>query len=330
MGKRRVEGKTRKNPIWLFYALCAYDNGMEKRTLGRTGLSVSVLGVGTAVAAFLKTDHATYGKMLEELLDAGVNVVDTAAMYPQSEETLGKLIGHRRDEYYIVSKCGQKVLGVSGPDWSEQIVTETVDRALKNLGTTHLDVMLLHSCDLATLKRGDALSGLLKAKSAGKVRHIGYSGDNDTVAAAAAMPEIEVIETSINLVDQANIDLTLPAAMKHNVGVIAKRPIANAAWKPLSQQEGMYQNYAKTYHERFQKMNLSLEELGCQSWGDVALRFTLAQIGVTTAIVGISKLETARANLATLERGPLAVEAIEKIRKAFAEADPTHNWTGQT
>src|SRR4051794_36467807 len=121
--------------------------------------------------------------------------------------------------------------------------------------------MLLHSCDVATLKKGDALASLVKARDAGKTRFIGYSGDNGAAAYAAALPEVAVIETSINFADQRNIDVVLPVARQHNVGVIAKRPVANAAWKDVSQQPGMYQSYAKEYTERLRKMAVTPEGL---------------------------------------------------------------------
>src|SRR5205814_8372780 len=109
---------------------------------------------------------------------------------------------------------------------------------------------------------GEAIGALVEAQKAGKVRFPGYSGDNEAAAWAAARPEIFVIETSINIADQMNTDVVLPATRGNNLGVLAKRPIANAAWKPLSSQSGMYQGYAKTYTDRLATMGLKIEELG--------------------------------------------------------------------
>jgi aryl-alcohol dehydrogenase-like predicted oxidoreductase len=303
---------------------------MEKRTLGQTGLSVSVLGLGAAPAAFLGTEADRFSRVLNLLLDAGVNLLDTAAGYPGSEQALGKLVGHRRNDYYLVSKCGNKVEGLTGSPWSAELIGQSIDRSLANLGVTHLDVMLLHSCDLATLQKGEAVAALADAKRAGKVRHIGYSGDNEAAAYAASQPEVEVIETSINLVDQINIDKVLPPARQNDIGIIAKRPIANAAWKDLSQQPGMYANYAKTYTERFAAMKLDAKQLGFDSWPELALRFTLSQNGVTTAIIGTTNPDNARANLAYVAKGPLDPKVVTQIRDAFRKADPQGQWTGQT
>lgn len=303
---------------------------MEHRTLGKTGLSVSILGFGTAPAAFLGTDQERFASLLNQLLDAGVNLIDTAAAYPGSEKALGSHLAHRREEFFLVSKCGNKVEGIDAPPWSDSLITQTVDRALSHLGTDHLDVMLLHSCDLGKLQNGEAIGALVKAKHAGKVRHIGYSGDNQAAAVAANMPEVEVIETSVNVVDQANIDTVLPAAVKNNVGIIVKRPIANAAWKDINDQLGIYKNYAKTYTDRFTKLGLNPQELGFKDWPELALRFTLSQPGVTTAIIGTTNPDNAKANLAYADTGPLDESIIEQIRQAFRNADPKAEWLGLT
>ena len=308
---------------------------MKKNTFGRTGFEVSGLGFGAGPIGYLKTDQERISKILNLLLDSGINVIDTAASYPGSEEAIGNSVGHRRNQYVLISKCGQAFEDLPGPAWSGQVVTATVDRALKRLKTDHLDVMLLHSCDLATLKKGEAIGALVKAREAGKIKFAGYSGDNEAVAWAAANPEIAVIETSVNVADQANIDSGIAVARKNNVGVIAKRPIANAAWKDASQQSGIYANYASEYHRRLKEMNLTPGDLGFsgsaeQVWPEVALRFTLSIPGVHTAIIGTTNPENARANIAYAQKGPLPADVMEKIRQAFVHGSAGKSWTGQT
>jgi aryl-alcohol dehydrogenase-like predicted oxidoreductase len=308
---------------------------MKKATFGKTGFGVTPLGFGAAPIGYLKTDQDRIAVILNALLDAGVNVIDTAASYPGSEESIGNSIAHRRSQFVLISKCGQSFPDVPGDAWSPEAVSATVDRALRRLKTDHLDVMLLHSCDLSTLEKGEALGGLLKAREAGKIRFAGYSGDNEAAAYAAGLPDIAVIETSISIADQMNIDTVLPIARKNNIGVIAKRPIANAAWKESSEQPGFYGNYASEYHTRLKQMKLDPADLGIsgpanEAWPELALRFTLSQPGVHTAIIGTTNPANARANIAAAEKGPLPPAAIEKIREAFHRADPDRKWTGQT
>jgi aryl-alcohol dehydrogenase-like predicted oxidoreductase len=233
----------------------------------------------------------------------------------------------------LITKCGQKIPESDTPDWSYETVTRSVDRALRLLKTDFLDVMLLHTCNLETLKKGDALRGLVDAKKSGKIRNAGYSGDNDTVAWAAAQSDVSVVEMSLNIVDQINFDVALPVAKEHNVGVIAKRPIANAAWKKIDDQPGMYRSYAADYTERFKKLGLKLSDVGYndadqQAWAEVALRFTLSFPAIHTAIIGTTNAKNAEANMIAAGKGPLADQAVQKIRDAFHRADPKRQWQG--
>jgi aryl-alcohol dehydrogenase-like predicted oxidoreductase len=166
---------------------------MQRRTFGKTGLEVSILGFGGAPVGFLETEQREVAAILNNLLDQGVNLIDTAAGYSGSEQMIGKTIGHRRDEYILVSKCGREMDGIEGAAWSEAAVLNTLDQALARLQTDHLDVMLLHTCDLETLKRGEAVGALVKARDAGKIRFLGYAGDNEAAAFAAGLDDVAVI-----------------------------------------------------------------------------------------------------------------------------------------
>jgi aryl-alcohol dehydrogenase-like predicted oxidoreductase len=308
---------------------------MNRTPFGRTGLEVSPLGFGAAEVGFFKADQDRVAGILNVLLDAGVNLIDTAAGYEGSEELIGRAVAHRRGEYILVSKCGTKVPQAEGRPWSEQLITKTVDASLRRLKADVLDVMLLHSCDLGTLKQGEALGALVKAREAGKIRFVGFSGDNEAAAWAAAHPDVAVIQTSVSIADQANIDGVLPVARKHNMGVMAKRPIANAAWLGASGRLGFYDSYVKPYVDRLTRMNLKPADAGFRgaeetAWPELALRFTLSQPGVHCAIIGTTNPDNARANIAYAEKGPLPQDAVAQIRQAFRRADPTRAWVGLT
>jgi aryl-alcohol dehydrogenase-like predicted oxidoreductase len=310
---------------------------MERRTLGRTGLEVSVLGFGGAPIGFLGTEESRVAALLNRLLDGGVNLIDTAAMYAGSEAAIARAIGHRRHEFVLVSKCGDGWDRPGDQDWSAAGIARYLDRSLTRLGTDAIDVMLLHSCDLETLHRGEALGALVAARDAGKVRFVGYSGDNAAAAHAATLPDVAVVEASINVADQANVEALLPLAVRHDVGVIVKRPLANAAWKPPADQRGHYVAYARTYHDRLAAMRPLLERrlgtpIADRDWPGLALRFALAQPGVTTAIVGTTDPEHVAANLEAAEAGTLPDAVLAAFREAFraAEAQSGTAWAGQT
>ena len=309
---------------------------MERRAFGNTGLEVSVLGFGGAPVGYLETDSQEVAAILNTLLDRGVNLIDTAAGYSGSEEAIGAAIGHRRDDYVLVSKCGQALPDVDGAAWSASAIGQTVDRALRRLRTDHIDVMVLHSCDLEILRNGEAVDALVRARDAGKIRFAGYSGDNEAAVYAAGLEPIAVIETSINICDQANIDTVLAETRRRGIGVLAKRPIANAAWKGAAGQRGIYVDYAEIYAERLAEMAITPDQLGFpgaadDAWPEIALRFTLAQPGLNTALVGTTKAAHVGRNLDAVAKGPLPADAVDRIRAAFrrAESAAGKTWEGQ-
>ena len=310
---------------------------MEMRAFGKTGFKVTALGYGSGPVGFLGTDKKQASDILNTLLDRGVNLIDTAAAYMGAEEVIGEAIGKRRSEYVLVSKCGREVDELGDEAWTEKVVTFTVDRALKRLKTDHLDVMLLHSCDLDTLKKGEAIGALVKAWNAGKIRFLGYSGDNEAGAYAAALDDVDVIETSVSICDQVNIEMVLPVAARRALGVLAKRPIANAAWKGAAGQQGIYAGYAAPYEERLAKMGLTPAALGFKGaandvWPEIALRFTLSLPAVSSAIVGTTNAARIDGNIAAAEKGPLSAKTVGAIRDTFlsAESAAGEKWLGET
>jgi len=310
---------------------------MDRTVLGKTDLTVSRLGFGAAPIGFLGTPQKQTNKLIALLLDEGVNLFDTAAMYADAEQKLGIALEGRRENAVLVSKCGTKDDELDGKEWSAKLITASIERSLKRLKTDHLDVTLLHSCDLDVLEQGDAVEALIKARDAGKTTYIGYSGDNDDAAAAAEMKWVDVIETSVNICDQHNIDTVLPACIKNHVGVIAKRPIANAAWNPLNKQRGLYKEYAKPYHDRLKAMRITPHELGYHGhteieWPEIALKFTLAIKGVGAAIVGTTSTVNAMTNIEAANKNPLREQVVKKLRQAFKEAQTAagETWIGQT
>jgi aryl-alcohol dehydrogenase-like predicted oxidoreductase len=308
---------------------------MDMRRLGQTDLQVSCLGFGAAPIGYLDTERQKVADTLSFLLDQGVNVIDTAACYGESEPAIAQAAGHRRDEYVLVSKCGHACGELQGEDFSPKLIEQSIDRSLKRLNTDHIDVMLLHSCNLDTLKRGEALEAVIKARDKGKVRFAGYAGDNEAAAYAAALDEIAVVETSVNICDQRNIDTVLPVCQQHDVGVIAKRPLANAAWRS-AQPSDFYERYASVYQQRLAAMGVTPFELGYfghadVEWPEIALKFTLAIDQVHTAVVGTTSQTNAKADLMAVAKNPLREQVVKKLRDAFTRAEKAsgETWPGQ-
>src|SRR3954462_500932 len=203
---------------------------MEKRQLGGTDMQVSVLGFGGAEIGFEGASETTVERLLKAALDAGLNVIDTGECYEGSEELIGKTVADRRADYFLFTKCGHP-RGVGSEDWSAGSLLESIERSLQRLQTEQLDLIQLHSCSEAVLRKGEAITALQTAREKGYARYIGYSGDTEAARYALESGAFDVLQTSINIADQEAIELVLPLAREKGMGVIAKRPIANVAWK---------------------------------------------------------------------------------------------------
>ena len=296
---------------------------MERRPLGQTGLSVSVLGFGGAEIGFSDAPDADVERLLNSALDAGLNVIDTAECYVDSEGKIGRAVGHRRSEFHLFTKCGHSS-GLEGNDWDPDLLERSIERSLKRLQTDHVDLVQFHGASRDLLAQGDIVQVLLRAKEAGKTRLIGYSGDGETAKFAIELGVFYTLQTSLNIADQEPINLTLPLARDRGMGVIAKRPVANVAWIA----EPSPQAYGRTYWERLQRLDYEFMRLSPEEVFSTALRFTLAQAGVSTAIVGTQNPERWVQNARYLEAGPLDPATVEAIRSRWAEAAPPE-WVGQ-
>lgn len=280
---------------------------------GSTGFHVSPLGIGSLAVS---RGEDLIVRQMNALLDAGANLVDTAQCYPGSEELIGRNFAHRREEFILVSKCGHHDVLPDGSMRSKSISMADIDGALTRLRTDRLDVMLLHSYDFDLLVKGEALEVLQRAKEAGKILKLGYSGDNERLEWAVTCPLVDVVETSISLVDQANLARAVPHAAERGVGVIVKRPIANAAWKHTEDPEAANEHH-RVYAGRFARMGLVAEEFGCASMAELAMRFLQGVEGVSCAIVSCGSPEHLKENVRIACTGPLSASDVKKIRQRF-------------
>ena len=118
---------------------------MEKRKFGGTDMEFSVLGFGGAEIGYnSEQTQEDVNLLLNSALDAGLNVIDTAAAYKTSEEMIGKAVSHRRSEYFLLTKCGA-LDGFTRYDWSTDGIITTIEQSLRDLKTDHLDLAQLHS-----------------------------------------------------------------------------------------------------------------------------------------------------------------------------------------
>jgi hypothetical protein len=297
---------------------------MERRRLGKTDIEVSTLGFGGAEIGYQRVAESTVARLLGTAIDAGLNVIDTAECYDLSESLIGRVLGHRRHEVHLFTKCGH-LEGWAHPDWRADSIDRSIERSLRRLRTDHVDLFQLHSCSERELRKGDVIDALTRVRERGQARYIGYSGDGAAARYAVECGRFDTLQISINIADQEAIDLVLPRARARRMGVIAKRPLANAAWT-YGQKPG--EAYYQPYWTRLRTLAYPFLREAPEVVAATALRFTLSLPGVHTAIVGTTRPERWHQNAAAVARGPLPRDELRRIRRRWREVAPA-SWTGQ-
>ncbi len=293
---------------------------MEKVKLGKTGLDVTRLGIGLSEIG--TSDQKNVSQLLMAALESGINFFDTSSCYGRSEEFTGKVLSNYRDDIVLASKCGHSSKFNPGlSDWSYEGIKASIERSLKLLNTDRLDLIQIHSCGVEELKKEEMMKALEEAKSSGKVLHIGYSGDNEAALWAAESELFETIQTSFNLVEQKARYKLFKATEENNLGVIAKRPIANAAWRALESPSvsSAPSNYAEEYYRRAQvmgdlgKLTDEPEDRILTSMGFV---FSFDQVNVS--IIGTQNLNHLKSNINMYNQSlPIPKATIEDLCLKF-------------
>jgi aryl-alcohol dehydrogenase-like predicted oxidoreductase len=300
---------------------------MEKKKFGTTDMQVSVLGFGSAEIGMssVKITDKEVKLLLNTALEQGINVIDTASSYQSSEALIGQAVANRRREYYLFSKCGEgQSVGLPYPDWDARNVRPSVERSLKDLQTEYLDLILIHSCSEAVLRQGELIEAVQKLKDDGLVHYIGYSGDSTDALYAIKTGRFDALETSLNIADQEAVTLTLDEAAKRQMGIIAKRPLANVVWR----RQGL-ENAPDRYVERLNRLDYPFYNEEPDVIVEKALRFVLSFPQVCTAIAGTTSPEHLLFNVVSASNGKLPDEEVRQIRERWQRIrEPA--WAGLT
>ena len=307
---------------------------MENSVFGKTGANVSKLGLGLAQVGFQlgSAEYDTADEILNTALDNGINFLDTAAMYLDSESIVGKSVGHRRDEYFLATKAGTGRTTSPDSEWTYKKIKDSVENSLKDLQTDVIDLVQLHSCETHLLEQGDVIKALQDCKLEGKIKYIGYSGDNEAAMWAVKSNLFDTLQTSYSIADQrARTKNILSEAKSRNLGIIAKRPIGNAALLGVKNHyEGQtHDHFGSAYDEyftRIMQMTENIEiELNEIDPIELSMAFTLHRKEINVIIIGSKNNHHVEQNLAYMGKNlEIYQNLIKQYENIYEKLDK--NW----
>ncbi len=248
---------------------------MEYRILGKTGLKVSRMGFGGI--PIQKIDEAGTKILMEKLVEAGVNYIDTARAYTVSEAFLGQALEGIRDRFVLATKSMAR---------TKEAMAKDIDLSLQTLRTDYIDLYQIHNPSMKeyaqVLAPGGALEALLEAKEAGKIGHIGLTTHSlEIFEKAMELDWVETLMFPYNIVETQCTDLMKRCAQK-NIGFIDMKPLAGGALEDAT----------------------------------LALRFIVSNPDVSVVIPGMAAVEEIRENLAAVnDKSPLSEGELAKMQQ---------------
>ncbi|MCA9190869.1 MAG: aldo/keto reductase [Planctomycetales bacterium] len=294
---------------------------MLNRRLGNTDLIVSPLGYGSMGLRGPRTwgvrvvEEYDAERMLNAVIDQGINFIDTSPDYGICEHRIGKYLSSRRSEYFLATKCG--CVPVQHADyleishrWEPSVVRANLENSLRRLQTDYLDILQFHGGDARTLQENGLIDLLNAFRLEGKIRYLGVSSSLPNLPDLLGTGSFDTIQVPFSCLAPEHADLIREAEAR-SVGVIVRGGIAHGGPDAEIQRDKL--------NAIWQRANLDELVPAGMSRAEFILRHTLAIAANHTIIVGTSNLTHLRDNVAAARLGPLPIDLCEQVDKRVAE-----------
>jgi aryl-alcohol dehydrogenase-like predicted oxidoreductase len=258
--------------------------------------------------------------ILNAVLDAGINFIDTANDYGRSEEFIGKYIAHRRQEFYIATKCGCTVVrrDENTDDtphvWTRANLFRGLNESLQRLRTDYIDIMQLHNPTVEEAEKDQLVDALQEMQQQGKVRFIGISTTLPHLPTYLRWGVFDTFQIPYSALERAHEEWISRTA-EAGIGTIIRGGVARGEVGVGLGNEDRWQ--------KFEEANLDELRQPGESRTAFLLRFTLAHPDVDTIIVGTLYPEHLQENIAAAERGPLPDSIYEEAKRRLDRAGVT-------
>ncbi len=297
---------------------------LERRRLCAGGPLVTVLGFGALeigrnwgigdAGARERPGSEAAAAVLHAVLDAGINLIDTASAYHQSEARIGQVLAGRRQEFVLASKCGEhnREPGTYY-DFSYEAIRDSIDRSLELLRTDVIDLMQIHfgPDPEGVLDAGETVRAMRGAQEAGKVRYLGASAPNRLAERCVRSGDFQVLQLEYNLL-QRGVEPAIDRAAEQGVGVVLRGPLAGG-WLTPRARDGF--GVKPEMRQRLQPY-IDLVDGDLDRLPSLAMAFVRRNPGVCSILAGSKSLEHLRTNVAAFSAGlpPELVAAAAAVR----------------
>lgn len=294
---------------------------MQKTTLGDTGLEVTRLGYGSMGLRGPKTwgvrvvEEADAERFLHQLLDAGINFIDTAPDYGVAERRIGDYLHTRRGEFLLATKCGCDP--VQHEDhlevvhhWRKDVIRRNVEQSLARLRTDHIDLMQFHGGDHQTLQRDGLIDLVMDYRSQGIIRHVGVSSSLPQLPGMIELGVFETFQIPYSALAPEHHDLITKAA-ETGAGIIIRGGIAQGGPDAEIQRPQLNDVWAKAGLAELLPEGMAKAEM--------ILRYTLSHPHCDTVIVGTCNGDHLAENVKAAQAGPLPDDLVQTISHRVAK-----------
>ncbi|SDX81995.1 aldo/keto reductase [Paenibacillus sp. CF384] len=295
---------------------------MQKRQLGRTGLEVTTLGFGAMeirgprIWGGRPVTDSDAERILNAVLDAGINFIDTAYDYGLSEEYIGRFISKRRSEYFLATKCGCTVVNAGDHDetphvWTRDNLLRNVDVSLRRMNTDYIDLMQLHNPTIEQTDEGQLIDVLKEIQATGKVRWIGISSTLPHITKYIETGVFDSFQIPYSALERDHENVISEAALS-GAGTIIRGGVGRgepgvglgngdkwAAWETAKLDELLDEGESRTAF---------------------LLRYTLSHPDLTTTIVGTKSPEHLNENIKIAQKGVLPADVYEEAKRRLQDA----------
>lgn len=315
---------------------------MRYRNLGRTGWTVSEIGLGTyplSGVIFTKGSYwegpVAYGHVSQEEVQAtilrglelGLNFIDTAPVYGQAERVIGETLGGKREGIIVETKAGEYVApdNILARDFSEAHLRRSLAESKRLLRVDMIDIFLLHSPTPEEFGNGEPLDVLCRLKDEGEVRFIGISvgGGPQEAIEFIRSGKVDVLQVGFNLLQPQMVDEVFPLARSSGVGIVVRVPLASGFLTGGISEDHVFapDDYrSKMSKEAIVRAARRAKEFSflvgneAAALPEAALRYILSFEAVSTIIAGAMNRQELERNLAVSDKGPLPPAMLEQIR----------------